>query len=192
MTKIGGSAFRDCKNLEEIVIPDTVTELGSYALYGCTNLQKVTLSKNATNLQGNMFERCASLESVIVPEGVTRIDGVAFSDCANLSSIRLPGSLNFIRSAIASNCPNLKDVYYNGTQEQWEKLRTTAYSAGFGSAKLHLAGESDQIHTVTFYPNAGTVSQNSMVPCPFLFALLLRLTDGTRWQAAGKKSPVTL
>ena len=46
VTTIGAHAFRDCKGLTEIVIPNTITTIGNYAFKGCTNL--ATIRCNAT------------------------------------------------------------------------------------------------------------------------------------------------
>lgn len=43
VTTIGAGAFRDCANLEEMVIPESVTSVGSGALAGCTDLKKLTV-----------------------------------------------------------------------------------------------------------------------------------------------------
>ena len=41
VTSIAGSAFRDCENLTNIVIPDSVTSIGRSAFYGCRSLTTV-------------------------------------------------------------------------------------------------------------------------------------------------------
>ena len=65
--KISWSAFSGCTSLEEIVIPDSVTEIGRDAFNGCT-----------------------SLEGIVIPESVTKIGYCAFENCKNLSLITIP------------------------------------------------------------------------------------------------------
>ena len=39
VTKIGGQAFKDCVNLREVIIPNSVTTIGDYAFVRCTGLR---------------------------------------------------------------------------------------------------------------------------------------------------------
>ena len=41
VTKIGESAFEDCKDLASVVIPNGVTKIGNGAFWGCKYLTKV-------------------------------------------------------------------------------------------------------------------------------------------------------
>ena len=70
---IGEDAFRDCKSLTSINIPNSVTSIGDRAFYGCK-----------------------SLTSIIIPNSVTSIGRKAFSGCDNLTSITLPSSFIYI------------------------------------------------------------------------------------------------
>jgi hypothetical protein len=39
-TGIGQYAFRQCKKLSEIIIPNTITTMGTYVFYQCTGLKR--------------------------------------------------------------------------------------------------------------------------------------------------------
>ena len=43
VSQIGDNAFKDCKKLISITIPETVTSIGDKALYGCTALSSITI-----------------------------------------------------------------------------------------------------------------------------------------------------
>jgi len=87
LDRIGGLAFYGCAKLEEVNIPDGVTQIGEGAF--CWNLK---------------------LHKINIPSSVTRIEGSAF-DSAPLDSIDLPAGVTFIgRNAFWSN-RNLKKVY---------------------------------------------------------------------------------
>ena len=53
---IGSHAFYGCPFLNEINIPDSVTEIGSYALSNCKNLGSVRLPASITTLNNTVFE----------------------------------------------------------------------------------------------------------------------------------------
>lgn len=41
ITEIEGCVFRDCKNLETITFPSTITKYGKYAIYSCSSLKEI-------------------------------------------------------------------------------------------------------------------------------------------------------
>ncbi len=68
---IGGWAFSYCRNLTDIIIPESVTTIGDYA-----------------------FDGCSKLTSVTIPDSVTIIGYYAFYDCSKISEIRYNGTVS--------------------------------------------------------------------------------------------------
>jgi hypothetical protein len=66
---IPNSAFRGCKNLTSITIPDSVTRIGGDAFLGCSSLTSVTIPASVTSIWGGAFSGCTSLTSVTFAEG---------------------------------------------------------------------------------------------------------------------------
>jgi len=63
VTTINGGAFRNCANLTELVLPESVTFVGAESLYGCTNLQKLIVLCDPSVLPEDLFDICpAGLE----------------------------------------------------------------------------------------------------------------------------------
>ena len=48
---IGTNTFKDCKSLDEITIPASVTTMADTAFAGCTNLKTITIKKNADSIE---------------------------------------------------------------------------------------------------------------------------------------------
>lgn len=61
---IDSQAFRDCKKLQKIKIPDTVKELGGGLFSGCIKLTNVELPQGIDTIGAAMFGGCTSLERV--------------------------------------------------------------------------------------------------------------------------------
>lgn len=49
------SGFLGCKNLTELIIPDSVTRIGDSAFRGCTSLKSVTIPKSVTTIGSDAF-----------------------------------------------------------------------------------------------------------------------------------------
>lgn len=60
VTTIGEGAFRDCVNLEELILPESVTSVGSGALAGCTNLKKLTVLCDPAILPVDLLSGCSA------------------------------------------------------------------------------------------------------------------------------------
>ncbi len=79
VTAIGYSAF-SCSTLEQISIPDSVTELGSSAFEYCYNLGTVSIGDNVQSIPDSCFRFDLSLSAITIPDGVTAISSNAFAN----------------------------------------------------------------------------------------------------------------
>ena len=123
VTAIMDSAFAGCANLTEIVIPQSVISIGEYAFAGCSGLTEITIPGNVSEIGYNSFSWCDNLSSVIISDGVTNIGPGAFQQNFNLTSIVIPASVAAIDNAAFYQCPALTDVYFTGTQNEWNVLK---------------------------------------------------------------------
>lgn len=150
---IGKGAFRSCDKLASIALPASVGEIGDAAFLqcaaltsvtfapgnkqvqmgdnmftGCYYLMRVTLPKSINRIGQEMFQNCLLLAGVEIPQGAESIERSAFSSCSAFTTVIIPDSVTTIGIAAFTACP-LKDVYFTGTQEQWNsinKMGTTA------------------------------------------------------------------
>ena len=60
--RIGDNAFKDCKNLKQITIPDSISEIGKNAFNGCTGLEKLIIPDSVFEIGENAFK---DIENVI-------------------------------------------------------------------------------------------------------------------------------
>ena len=127
--KIENSAFRYCKNLSRLVVPDSVVEMGAYAFAdssivdvtlgkgvtvvsvsafsGAEKLTSVTMLGDVTGLSSHSFAGCKSLETIELPFSVTTIGYRAFSECRAFTSIVLSCNVTRIESDAFVFCNNL-------------------------------------------------------------------------------------
>ena len=120
VTYIGKNAFAEC-GLTSVTIPDSVTDIERNAFESCSNLTGVTISNSVTFIEDWTFAR-SGLTSVTIPDGVAVIGPSAFSGCGSLTDITIPVSVAAIEEWAFEFCDGLTDVYYGGSEDQWEQI----------------------------------------------------------------------
>jgi hypothetical protein len=106
---IDSHTFTSCPYLEEIVIPNDVTEIHCMALSN-TPITEFTIPNSVTRIGEYTFRECANLASVTIPESVTKIGDGAFYDCESLTSITIPNSVTSIGVHAFSECSSLTSI----------------------------------------------------------------------------------
>lgn len=105
VSNIGSWAFSGQMELTAVDIPDTVTAIGEGAFFGCFKL-----------------------ECVVVPDGVTSIEAQTFNNCCGMTSLTLPDTVTVIEKEAICFCDRLTDLYYGGTEEQWNNIAIQPYN----------------------------------------------------------------
>ena len=110
VTTIGLHAFRDCRNLKSITLPDSVTEIEDEAFKNCRYLKSVTLPDGLTTLGEQAFAHCLALDEIVLPDGLNEIGTSAFYDCTALKTVSLPDDLTVLGAGAFKACTALTDV----------------------------------------------------------------------------------
>lgn len=110
VTSIGIYAFKYCRNLENIEIPNTVKEIRTGAFSYCSSLDNVVIPNSIDWIWGDVFYYCTSLKNIALPESITGISGCAFEECNSLESIIIPSKVDSINGGTFRNCRKLKTV----------------------------------------------------------------------------------
>ena len=64
LTTIGDSAFDNCRNINNISLPESVTTIGKRAFFECTQLECMTLGANIQSCGAEAFDNCVALHSL--------------------------------------------------------------------------------------------------------------------------------
>ena len=71
-----------------------------YLFSGCSNLSNITIGKNIFLLEDGIFENCPAIQQISIPKSITSIGEGVFAGSTNLC-----------------------EIYYEGTLDDWEKIR---------------------------------------------------------------------
>jgi hypothetical protein len=121
ISTIPGSTFHGCEALSKIILPHTITKIGDSAFRGCSSLTSLVIPEGVTAISDAAF--CETgLTSIVIPDGVKELLNLTFGYCSSLASVTIPASTTFIQSHAFNECNALTDVYYKGTEEQWNTI----------------------------------------------------------------------
>ena len=101
-------------NLKEIILPNTVKKIDKYA-----------------------FDDCTALVSIIIPDSVLEIGKGAFSGCTSLVSVVIPIGVSEINALTFDGCTSLTDIYYRGSEEQWQIVSSTLPESLLENVTVH-------------------------------------------------------
>ena len=170
---IGTFAFYDCTGFTSIAIPDSVTSIGERAFYGCTGLTSITIPDSLKSIGDSAFKGCIGLTSISIPDSVTSIGCSAFYFCTGLISITIPDSVISIGDA-AFDFTSVKDVYYSGTEEEWNVISFSSNNEPLLKANIHynssgITGEGEYSNTKKEF-----TSNTDVVPLDSSFHIWIR------------------
>ncbi|NLY72264.1 MAG: leucine-rich repeat domain-containing protein [Tissierellia bacterium] len=79
MEAIYDEAFKDCKNLKEIIIPDGLRYIGKEAFAGCENLENLVFKGYDIHIEKDAFKGCDKLTQVVLPLGIEAEEGLGLN-----------------------------------------------------------------------------------------------------------------
>ncbi|MCH5203221.1 MAG: leucine-rich repeat domain-containing protein [Oscillospiraceae bacterium] len=176
VTKIDNYAFEGCTSLAEIIIPNSITTINVGTFSDCTSLKSVSFPDSLIAIHRNAFDNTLWLESeqeknplvtagkvlydgtnctgdVIVPDDIVSISGAAFMNSTGIERITIPDSVIYLASMFGSEAiENLSDVYYTGTEEQWNEINfffTSKWGGEYGEYYIYKMGGGELWQDVT-------------------------------------------
>lgn len=92
------NAFKGCKNLKHIDLPETLEYLGD-SCFQSTGITEFSCPNSLRIIPMNCFWQCAELKRVGLGNQIEKLELGAFQDCSNLEKISLPESLQEVGSS---------------------------------------------------------------------------------------------
>ena len=108
VTTVEIGAFINCPELEEVILPSSVTYIAMYAFADNPKLKSVNLASTIA-LSHGIFRGCSSLKSVEIPETVIAIHVAPFYN-SGIESISLPESVISMEGQAFTGANSLKSI----------------------------------------------------------------------------------
>ncbi|MBR4892957.1 MAG: leucine-rich repeat protein [Clostridia bacterium] len=110
--------------IDDITIPDNVTEIKDYTFYKCQNLKSIVLSENITNIGTYAFSNCSALEKIYITDLLAWFNIDFESITANplcnggdliindeiLTNLVVPENATEIKDYVFYKCTSLKNI----------------------------------------------------------------------------------
>ena len=162
LKSIGMYSFGYCDALTEVVLPQGLTRIYQHAFDDCGNLTYISLPESV-EIDSGVFEDCHKLKTAGPLEGdynieyswTTNIPRYAFSYCESLEKVFIPTTISFIGAEVFRGCVGLTDIYYWGSQEEWEKIYIGYKNDEIINANIHYN-----------YDNSNGESEPDIAPIP--------------------------
>ena len=178
VTKIDSGAFYSCISLKEIVLPDGITEIAANTFADCHSLTKLIIPESVTTISGGAFSSCRSLTEINLPTNLVQLgeewlsdwgNGGVFSNCTALKEINIPNGVTRIYNYTFDNCTSLKNIYYGGTEAQWNEIPIGSYNDCLSNATVHYESqpETPDIPAVEATFKGATLSLNGVISVNF-------------------------
>ena len=153
VTCIGGNAFSGCTRLKTISIPASVSGVGRWAFGGISLKEILVDEQNAAfcSTDGVLFDKGKTelirypagkvATSYQIPGSVTSVSDGAFTYCCHLKTIAIPKGITKFTDWVFMYCDNLEDVYYTGTEAQWNAIEIGHANDALINATKHYNAE---------------------------------------------------
>lgn len=168
--KIDSYQYKDRKDIEELIIADSVEEIGAFAFSGCFNLKKITWGMHVHTIGDAAFLCCFSLESLHLPNSIKYVGASAFTctgltyvefednnevviannafeHCSRLIYAILPIGLKHIYPETFYACSRLEDVFI---PETVTSIGIKAF-LGIAAEQIELPNSIETISMMAFY-----------------------------------------
>lgn len=148
-----GNFALSCSGLTEVTLPSTIETLGT-DVFSCRLIDNVywngsmedwlnvtfgSAKSNPLWNGANLYAKDALVTEIEVADTATEIKPYALRGCESLEKITFPEDLLTIGDSAFANCTSLTDVYYEGSNVQWNNISIGEDNTYLINAEIHFA-----------------------------------------------------
>ena len=165
-------AFYECQKLQKLSLPASVETIDLSGVDICWSLTEINVAEDNANycsVDGVLFSKDRSTlisyprgntaEQYVIPDGTKTVENRSFRCSKYIRSVVIPASVESIGQITFYDCA-LTDVYFTGTQEQWDSiLIQNEFTSGVDGATVHCDYVPPHTHSYTAVVTAPTCTE---------------------------------
>ena len=129
-----------------------ITSIAAGAFAYEESLRSVKLPESLEKIGAEAFKLCQSLSSIVIPDHVTSIGADAFNHCKGVEELILPKSLQTVGERAFYYCEILNNIYYKGTQKEWEQISIGKENDALAENEIHYESPNSNTFRITAQP----------------------------------------
>ncbi|WP_424772544.1 leucine-rich repeat protein [Porphyromonas endodontalis] len=149
-------------NLEEVILPQSLTLIGEASLSDMPKLTRVVMGDNVTEIGMNAFALSRALSDVVWSTKLETIRSEAFLECKGLQRADLPGSV----TTIEQNAFSKSGLVYFKTPELLEKIERMCFYSCSELKEVYLTEKVNSINFKSFGECTALTKVTSMNTTP--------------------------
>ena len=167
MTAAFSNPYQATPHLE---LPDSLTEIEPLGLAGAESVKfpdtMTELPEGYASGGGYVISSTYKASEVILPENLKIISELSLAG-NDFESITIPKTVTKIEEAAFANCTNLQDVYFEGTEEEWNAIDISwsgfwfFHNGPLSAAEIHFQDSPDTPDVTTTSTTAATTTTTS-------------------------------
>ena len=111
---VDNAAFKGCKLIDTVNLPEGVTSIGKEAFSGCSELKEVVLPVSLLNIGNRAFSNCKKIVSVTIPARF-QVKEVFTSAYRNITSVTIPQDSGEVPAQAFYGCKSLAAIMFPAT-----------------------------------------------------------------------------
>ncbi len=108
--RIGTEAYRDCRAISELILPETVREISDAAFCGCTGVGMLALPDGLQAVGAFAFSGTV-ITDVVIPVNVAALGEGAFAECLKLASAHMLSGSCALGPDVFEDCVSLAEIH---------------------------------------------------------------------------------
>ena len=179
---VGKRAFRKQRQLEQVILPPSVTAIKTEAFCGCQQLKRVIpTGETGLGIGGSAFENCTALTEIKHFSKISRIGARAFAGCASITDLNFGRSLYWLGEECCYGCSSLmqlrlpfcRDGIGKAAFADCQKLEHVEMDPALPALATNLFRGCSALHRIEFSPLLERIDKGAFRGCVSLTEITL-------------------
>ena len=160
------------EEIEDLVIPNDITEIKSNTFNGCSGLTQVTIPNSVTSIGSDAFSGCTGLTKLVLEDGTEQISGLSFPDSPietlywgrNTPKLFMQGNTTLKELTIGKFVTKIKDYMFKNCTD----LTSIAMSNSITEIGASAFNGCTSLISITIPGSVTTIGESAFMNCSAL------------------------